>query len=154
MRDCRGVAIGALSTFRLLGGAVATAIYSSVVTNQFADRLPGQLQSQLAGTGFNVRDLAALAQAAVVGTEAVYAEVPGITERIIAASQLAVRLAYVEAFKVVYYTALGFAVLAIFSALLVPDTDPAKKTMQRAVILENESGGARDPKALESQENV
>ncbi|KAK5709235.1 hypothetical protein LTR17_019960 [Elasticomyces elasticus] len=67
---------------------------------------------------------------------------------------MAVKLAYVEAFKVVYYTALGFALLAIVSALLVANTDPAKKTMERAVMLENESTRGQDEKAQESQQYV
>ena len=138
MFGCRGVAIGAMSTFRLLGGAVATAIYTSIVNNRFADQLPGQIRSQLAGTGFDMGDIQSLMKAATVGTDAAYAKVPGITHQIIAATQWAIKLAYAEAFKVVYYTALGFAVLAIISALLVSNTDPSKQTMERAVFLENE----------------
>ena len=131
-----------MSTFRLLGGAVATAIYSSIVNNQFADQLPGQLQSQLVGTGFNNANIPSLMDAASEGTIAAYAKVPGATDRVIAATQWAIKLAYVEAFKVVYLTALGFAVLAITGALLVANTDPAKKTMEKAVFLENEKKGA------------
>ncbi|KAK5943976.1 hypothetical protein PMZ80_003257 [Knufia obscura] len=133
-----GVAIGAMSTFRLLGGAVATATYSSIVDNQFADKLPAQLQSTIAETGFDAANFRALVQAATVNTAAAYAKVPGISKQVIAASQWAVKLAYVEAFKVVYYTALGFASLAMVSALMVSNTDPAKKNMEKAVFLENE----------------
>ncbi|KAK5709236.1 hypothetical protein LTR17_019961 [Elasticomyces elasticus] len=53
-----GVAIGALLTFRPLGGAVATAVYSSVVNNLFTDGLPQQLKSHIVGAGFNIRNLA------------------------------------------------------------------------------------------------
>ena len=134
----RGVAIGALSTFRLLGGAIATTIYSSIVDNQFADHLPSEIQQALDGTNFDPADLGVLIEAASVNTAAAYAKVPGITKQIIIASQWAVKLAYTESYKVVYYTALGFAVLAIISALLVSNTDPAKKTMDKAVFLENE----------------
>ncbi|ETN39002.1 uncharacterized protein HMPREF1541_07044 [Cyphellophora europaea CBS 101466] len=137
-----GVAIGAMSTFRLLGGAVATAIYSSIVDNQFAGKLPTQLRAAVAGTDFDPKNLATLAQAAAINTAAAYKKVPGISDQIVAASQWAVKLAYVEAFKVVYYTALGFALLAIGSALLVSNTDPAKKNMDKAVILENEKQSA------------
>jgi hypothetical protein len=134
----RGVAVGAISTFRLLGGSIATAIYSSILDNQFKDNLPGRIADVVANTDFDAKDVRALIQAATANTAAAYAKVPGITANIIQASQFAVKLAYVQAFKVVYYTALGFAVLAIGSALLVRDIDPAKKTLQKAVVLENE----------------
>jgi hypothetical protein len=80
-----------------------------------------------------------LIEAAAVNTAVAYDKVPGITAQIVSASQFAVKLAYVQAYRVVYYTALGFAVLAILSALLVPNVDPAKKTLEKAVILENEN---------------
>ncbi|KAJ9605914.1 hypothetical protein H2200_009763 [Cladophialophora chaetospira] len=133
-----GVAIGAISTFRLLGGSIATAIYSSIVDNQFKGNLPKEISKAISGTGFDSANLRALMQAAAANTAKAYAAVPGITPQIIAASQFAVKLAYVKAFKVVYYTALGFAVLAIGSALLLRDIDPAKKNLDKAVVLENE----------------
>lgn len=83
-------------------------------------------------------NLRALMQAAAVNSAAAYAKVPGITTQVIAAAQLAVKRAYIQAFQVVYYTALGFACLAILSALCVRDVDPAKKTYEKAVHLENE----------------
>ena len=121
---------------------MATAIYSSIVDNQFADILPSQLRSNLAETGFDTSNFRALLEAAMINTVAAYKKVPDISEQVVAASQWAVKLAYVEAFKVVYYTALGFALLAIGSALLVSNTDPAKKTMEKAVYLENEKPSA------------
>ncbi|KAJ9621393.1 uncharacterized protein PV06_04796 [Exophiala oligosperma] len=134
-----GVAVGALSTFRLLGGAVATAIYSSIVDNQFKAKLPSQLTKAIAGLNFDQANLKALMAAAAANTAAAYAKVPGITKQVIAASQHAVKLAYVQAFQVVFYTALGFAVLALVSALLVSNIDPAKKNLDKAVLLENET---------------
>lgn len=131
--------MGALSTFRLLGGAVATAIYSSIVDNQFKAKLPSQLTKAIAGLNFDQANLKALMAAAAANTAAAYAKVPGITKQVIAASQHAVKLAYVQAFQVVFYTALGFAVLALVSALLVSNIDPAKKNLDKAVLLENET---------------
>jgi hypothetical protein len=135
-----------MSTFRLLGGAVATAIYSSIVDNQFADQLSRQLQTTVAATGaFDLSNRAnyqALLTAAKLNTAAAYKKVPGISAQVISASQWAVKLSYTEAFRVVYYTALGFALLAVISASLVRNTDPAKKNMDKAVFLENEKTAA------------
>lgn len=106
--------------------------------NQFADHLPAQIRKAVAGTNFDQKNLSILIKAASLNTAAAYAKVPGITKQIAVASQYAVKLAYTQAFKVVYYTALGFAVLAIISALSIANTDPAKKTLEKAVYLENE----------------
>ena len=130
--------MGAASTFRLLGGAIATAIYTSIVNNQFSDHLPGQLRQEISGTGFDIANLSDLIEAASVGTAKAYAEVPGITTKIISATESAVKVTYAQAYRVVYLTALGFAVLAIVSALLCSSIDPAKKTLDKAVLLENE----------------
>ncbi len=113
-------------------------MYASIVDNQFADLRPKQIQQAVSETNFDSANLGALIKAASVNTAAAYAKVPGITTQITLASQYAVKLAYTQSFKVVYHTALGFAVLAIISALLISDTDPAKKTLEKAVYLENE----------------
>ena len=144
-----GVAIGALSTFRLLGGAVATAIYGSIVTNQFQDLLPRNVQQALVGSEVDSDTLIAVINAALVNTPTAYAKVPGITNQIISASQLAVKVAYTQAFKVVYYTALGFSALAIISALCIRDTDPAKMTLNKAVFLENEKHTTQNNEKVE-----
>ncbi|RVX70509.1 hypothetical protein B0A52_05160 [Exophiala mesophila] len=146
-----GVAIGAISTFRLLGGAVATAIYSSIVDNQFAHNLPSRVQQAIAGTDFDTANLRSLIEAAASNTAAAYARVPEISQEIISLAQIAVKQAYVQAFRIVYYTALGFAVLAIISALCVSDIDPAKKNFDKAVHLENEKG---KEVTVESKANV
>lgn len=155
----RGVAIGAISTFRLLGGAIATAIYSSIVDNQFATRLPDQLRQAVSDANFDMDNLRALVQAAAVNSVSAYAKVPGITSQIIEAARFAVKQAYIRAFRVVYYTALGFACLAILSALCISDIDPAKKTYEKAVHLENEKpktipGGGSKQDALGGKEEV
>jgi hypothetical protein len=134
----RGVAIGAISTFRLLGGAIATAIYSSIVDNQFATRLPEHIRRAVSDVNFDMDNLRALVQAAAANSASAYANVPGITSQVIEAARYAVKQAYIQAFQVVYYTALGFACLAIISALCISDIDPAKKTYEKAVQLENE----------------
>lgn len=128
-----------------MGGAIATAIYSAIVANQFEAKLPAQLTKAIIGLNFDQTNLKALMAAAAANTAAAYAKVPGITKQVIAASEYAVKLAYVQAFQVVFYTALGFAILALVSALLVSDIDPAKKNLNKAVLLENETIKA-DPK--------
>ena len=130
---------------------MATAIYSSIVDNQFAHNLPSRVQQAIAGTDFDTANLRSLIEAAASNTAAAYARVPEISQEIISLAQIAVKQAYVQAFRIVYYTALGFAVLAIISALCVSDIDPAKKNFDKAVHLENEKG---KEVTVESKANV
>lgn len=113
-------------------------MYSAIVDNQFTDHLPAKIGQAVAGTSFDPANLSALIEAAALNTAAAYAKVSGITSQIATASQYAVKLAYVQAFRIVFLTALGFAALALISALLCSSTDPAKKNANKAVVLENE----------------
>ena len=54
-----------------------------------------------------------LLQAATENTADAYEEVPGITPKIISAAGLAVKYAYVDAFRLVYLVAIAFGVLSI-----------------------------------------
>ncbi|KAF4119475.1 Fungal trichothecene efflux pump (TRI12) [Geosmithia morbida] len=74
-----GVGLGFISTFRLLGGAVTTAIYTSMQTSRFSQVLPGHARRAARSSGF-VGSMAALVTAAITNTEAAYAIVEGAEE--------------------------------------------------------------------------
>jgi hypothetical protein len=133
-----GLAVGLASTFRLLGGAVATAVYTAITNNGFSSHIAGDVTANVAALDFPAASLPALINAASLNTAAAYQAVPGITPRVIAACQLAVKQAYVSAFHTTYLSAIGFGGLAIIAAVCTKDTDVRKKTGNRAVLLENE----------------
>lgn len=141
-----GVANGLASTFRLMGGAVATAIYSAILSNRFASELPGQIATVVQATGFSSANVSKLLSAAALDTASAYRSVPGITPEVVAGAQQAVKLSYVQAFKLVYLVALAFGGLAIISAFFTKSIPKEKKTMRRAVKMENEKSaeGRRD----------
>ena len=56
---------------------------------------------------------------------------------------MAVKYAYVDAFKLVYLVALAFGGLAIVAASLTKTIPKERKTSERAIHMENESGGAK-----------
>ncbi|KAF2733303.1 MFS general substrate transporter [Polyplosphaeria fusca] len=132
-----GVAVGLISTFRLIGGAVATSIYVSIYTSRYADRIAPTLQRMVQDTGFT-GSFSALLKATATNTAAGYAKVPGINPETIQASQLAVKVAYVGAFKIVYLVAIAFGVCAIASALSSRSVSKSKKSNEQAVRLETE----------------
>ncbi|OAL37167.1 hypothetical protein AYO20_03645 [Fonsecaea nubica] len=132
-----GVAVGLVSTSRLLGGAVASAIYVAIYTNKFSEEIPGHIADVAASTGFQGSTSALLA-AAIKNTEAAYEAVPGITANIISACQLAVKYAYVDAFSLTYKVAIAFGGAAIIASLCTRNVEQKKKSNDRAVRLENE----------------
>lgn len=84
--------------------------------------------------------MSAFVKAGALNTEAAYKAVPGITVEIITAAQLAVKYAYVEAYKTTYLSALGFGGAAIIAACFTMSTDKRMKNDKRIVRLENENG--------------
>lgn len=126
-----------------MGGAVATAIYSAILANTFAEKLPRKMAPVISQYNLPHSVATELIQAAALNTPDAYAEIPNITPRIIAAAGMAVKYAYVDAFKLVWLSALSFGGLAIIAASCTRSIPKEQKTMQRAVHMENESGGAR-----------
>lgn len=127
-----------MSTFRLLGGAVATAIYTAVARSEFSTKFPAELVKAVKPTGFDMANIEQLAEAAVLGTKQAFAAVPGINAVVIQASESAVQLAYTKAYDIVYLVGLAFGGLGIISALLSKSSDRALKNTHKAVLLENE----------------
>ncbi|KAB5513242.1 fungal trichothecene efflux pump [Coniochaeta sp. 2T2.1] len=133
-----GIAVGLCSTFRLMGGAVATTVYSAILNNRFASVLDGFVDDAAAQVGLAQSSWPALVEAAKVNTAAAYAKVPGMTKALEEAARMAVKLSYVQAFKLVYLVAIGFGGAAIIAASLTKNTDTSRKNDERAVVLKNE----------------
>lgn len=135
-----GIAVGLASTARLLGGGIATAIYTAILNNSYASTIGSKIIETIPA----FPSMAALITAAKVNTAAAYASVPGITPEIIAQAGFAAKLAWVESFKLVWYVALGFGALSIVAACCTKSIDPELMNSKRAVVLENEKKGEGD----------
>lgn len=137
-----GVANGLASTFRLMGGAVATAIYSAILSNRFASELPKKISPLVQSYDIPSADVSELLQAAALNTAAAYeslVESIGASTSLIADVRMAVKLSYVQAFRMVYLVAIAFGVVAIVCAACTKSILKERKTMQRAVRMENEA---------------
>ncbi|KAH8176647.1 fungal trichothecene efflux pump (TRI12) domain-containing protein [Sarocladium implicatum] len=132
-----GVGVGLISTFRLIGGAVATAIYTSIQSSRFESVLPGRVRSAADGTGFS-GSMDSLLAAAQVNTLAAYQAVDGISNATIAAAQDAVLQSNSTAYQMVYLVAIAFGVCAIAAALSVKPIQQSQRSNNTAARLENE----------------
>ena len=139
-----GVAVGLAGTFRLLGGAVATAIYTAILTSGFNSALPSEMTKAIdsAGVPYSNELMAGLIKAAQTNTAAAYNAVTGITPALASSAAMATKLAYVHGFKIVYLVAIAFGALAILASLCTVSTDRKLKNNQRAVVLKNELKGS------------
>ena len=134
-----GVAVGLISTFRLVGGAIATAIYTSIQTSRYAAVMPHMVADAAHATGFT-GDVADVIAAAGSSDLKALAAVPGITNSTITAVGMAVKKANSEAYKMVYLVAIAFGVLAIASAVSTKGVDDTSRSKATAARLENEKG--------------
>lgn len=132
-----GVAVGLISTFRLIGGAIATAIYTSIQSSRYATVLPGNVGSAADATGFN-GNMTTLLKAAANGTAAAYQAVPDITNSTIAAVTTAVKESNAQGYKLVYLVAIAFGAVAIASAISVRGISDSQRTKEVAAHLEND----------------
>ncbi len=135
-----GVAVGLAGTFRLFGGAVATAIYTAIYSNRQLQTLPGFMKDAISDSGVAYSDslLAGLVKAATVNTAAAYQKVAGVTPQLAALAIEATKQSFVKGFSLVYLVAIAFGLLAAGASLCTVSTDRAKKNNARAVIMKNE----------------
>uniref|UniRef100_A0A8H7K3N3 Major facilitator superfamily (MFS) profile domain-containing protein n=1 Tax=Bionectria ochroleuca TaxID=29856 RepID=A0A8H7K3N3_BIOOC len=131
-----GIAVGLISTFRLIGGAVATAIYTSIQSSRFAQVLPGQVRSAAEESNF-AGSVDELLLAARKNTVAAYQTVEGITNSTITATQKAVLESNSQSYSMVYLIAIAFGCVAICSALSVKSIDASQRSNKTAARLEN-----------------
>ncbi|KAL1895420.1 hypothetical protein Sste5346_005226 [Sporothrix stenoceras] len=135
-----GVAVGLAGTFRLFGGAVATAIYTAIYSNRQLQTLPGFMTQAINESGVAYSDalLSGLVKAATTNTLAAYEKVAGVTPQLAALAVDATKQSYVKGFSLVYLVAIAFGVLAAGASLCTVSTDRSKKNNARAVIMMNE----------------
>ncbi|OBU00189.1 hypothetical protein VE01_01764 [Pseudogymnoascus verrucosus] len=145
-----GIAVGLAGTFRLLGGAIATAVYTAVINNGFSSAIAGDLESNLEVFGITPASSTwpAFLKAAELNTAAAYKNIPGITQSIIDASGLAVKQAYVSAFSTTYLVAIAFGVMAIIASACTSSIDLKAKHSGKAVQLENDKSDVPNEKVV------
>lgn len=142
-----GVAVGLAGTFRLFGGAIATAIYTAIYTNKFTQTLPQEMTEALQGSdvSFSESTLAELVAAGTTNTRAAYEAVTGATPDLVERAIDAARSSYVAGFRLVYLVAIGFGIAATIAAACTVSTDRSKKNNNRAIVMKSEA------KKMESQ---
>jgi len=131
-----GAALGALGSIRSGGASVATAIYSTILSNKLGKFVPEYVAPAALQAGLPSDSLPSLFTNLAAGT---LADVPGITPSITAAVAVANSRAGADSFKYVWYAVIAFAVLALGAACLTIDygeylTDEVARKMHGATV--------------------
>lgn len=131
-----GLATGVLGSIRGMGGAIAQALYVSVLNNEATKALAKNVPAAAEGAGLSPKAIPAVFAGITSGS---FSGVPGITPQIETAIGGAVVQSYTHGFRMVFYATIPFSVLLVVAACFVPNMDKylhnnvAKKLQGRGI---------------------
>ena len=115
-----GFATGTLSFFRLFGGSVGIAVYTTIFSREAAKLLPTRVAEAAAAAGLPSASLNQFV-GQFLRRQGSVSDITGVTPEVVQAASTAVSGAYLDAFKLVWYTSLGFGGLAVLAAVCTKD---------------------------------
>ncbi|KAK5061528.1 hypothetical protein LTR84_008072 [Exophiala bonariae] len=149
-----GVAIGLIGTFRSLGGAVGSVIFSSIFGQVSAKQIVSRVTQTATEANVAPETMKALIGAVkltIVGVPEQAATVPTVSTAVFSECVEAARLGYAYGFRITWLASIPFGIIAMACAVAV--RDPSKYfTNHVEVHLEKEIGGTRH--ADESKEKA
>jgi hypothetical protein len=119
-----GVSAGLIGTFRSAGGSVGNTIFSTILTSIVNRKLASSIAAAAVANGFPAADLAQLIPAVIenaVGVPSAFADIPGATSEVIAATSQALKDTYGYAFQRVFLSTIPFGVIALVAAWFIKD---------------------------------
>jgi len=141
-----GLATGVLGSIRAMGGAVAQALYVSILTTKVTEFLPAYVAPAVVKAGLPEADLPAFFAGLTAGN---FTGVPGATPAIIGVAGAQVTRAYFTAFHYVFYATIPFGFLLVVAACFVPNME---KFLHNNVAKRLQKMGTKDGEAREGQD--
>jgi len=144
-----GLALGLVGTFRFLGGAVGTTVFSTILSNKASSSIPARVLNAVAPLGFPASKVPALITSlSATNATALTAYSPTIIQ----AATKGMQWGYSDAFRVTWLATIPFGIIACVIALFVRDVSPYF-TAHTAVSMEKERlGGNVAQPVLSSEE--
>lgn len=115
-----GLATGVLGSIRGFGGAIAQALYVSVLNNELAKNIPKLVVPAAVDAGLPQSSVQDLLAGTSTGD---FSAVPGITDAILNVVALALKDSYIASFKIVFYTTIPFSFILFAMSFLVPNME-------------------------------
>lgn len=119
-----GVSAGLIGTFRSAGGSVGNAVFSTILNSIINKQLGPRIAVAAIASGFSPSELGTLIPAVIenaVGVPEAFANVPGASSAVIAATSQALKDAYAYAFRKVFLSTIPFGVIGLIAAWFVKD---------------------------------
>lgn len=135
-----GLALGLIGTFRFLGGAIGTTVFTTILNNKSAVSIPRRVGSALAPLDYPPDQYNALVTAIGAGTANM---LTNTSPQVVAAASKAIQWGYSDAFKITWLASIPFGVIACVLSLFVKDPS-LYFTRHTAVTLEKERLGGRE----------
>ncbi|KAK7894811.1 hypothetical protein LTR67_005550 [Exophiala xenobiotica] len=130
-----GVATGLIGSVRSTGGAIAIAIYGTIIRDKATSDIVPRVAAAAVEAGLAPSEVPSFVLALTSGSASALASIKDITPAIIAAGADAIKTVYAEAFKLVFLASLAFGVISCIAAIFVRSVDKSL-TDQIAVKLE------------------
>lgn len=115
-----GLVTGAMGAIRTAISAIATSMYSSILTTESSKYIPQYVAPAAMAAGLPESSIASLLAGVAAGN---FSAVQGITPEIVAVTGDAVKHAYSLAFRTVFLCTLPFGVLLLIAAVLSPNVE-------------------------------
>ncbi|KXJ93101.1 fungal trichothecene efflux pump [Microdochium bolleyi] len=131
-----GIAGGLAGVARFAGGAVAVAVYQTILGNVQMKAAAELIPAAATGAGLPASSVASFMLALPLGAGAL-ANVPGVTPEIIAAGGAALQQSYVAGLRTTALSSLSFGILGIIACMCCEDIDH-KMNNKIEVYLEND----------------
>lgn len=118
-----GLAVGALGAIRASAGAIATAIYLSILNNKDKSLSAELIPAAVLKAGLPQSSIPDLFKAIMAGTTKALATVPGISPSILGALGMAEQDAFAGAGKVVFLATIAFGATGVIASFFVRNID-------------------------------
>lgn len=126
-------------------------MYGSVLNNELGKKIPEFVVPAATEAGLPQSSLEALFAAITAGD---FSSVPGISEEIIGAVVGAVKEAYTESFRMVFYATIPFSVILLLSSILVPNMEKYLTQNVAKKLNDGRGGSAAEKAQVEKIERV
>ena len=139
-----GVAIGLIGTFRSIGGAVGSVIFSSIFGQVAAKQVATRIANTAIAGGVSAKSIPDVIQAVeltLVGVPDQLETLSGVSDRVFNACVTAARYGYAYGFRMTWLASIPFGVIALFCAMTV--RDPSKYFTNHVEIHLNKKVGGK-----------
>lgn len=116
-----GSASGLAGSIRFFITSIASTVYNVVLNNRLAETVSELVPPAIIDAGLPSSSVSAFMSALTAGTG--FADVPGVTDSIVAAGVWANKAANAEAYRTVFFVSIAFSGIALIAALLLPNVD-------------------------------